>query len=82
MLCEATIVSAGRVAPGTATFPDCAAAVGSLVPENLLVICGGTFFVIHIGSRFFIGTSIVFSFDMEGDVSCGVCLTGSTTGLP
>lgn len=82
VLCEATIVSAGRVAPGTATSPGCAAAVGSLVPETLLVAGGGTFFVIHIGSRFFAGASIFFSFDMDGDVSCEVCLTGSTIVLP
>lgn len=78
---EATIVASGRVAPGTAIFPGCAAAVGSLVPENLLVACGGTFFVIHIGSRFFTGTLISFSFDMDGDASCEACLTGSTIGL-
>lgn len=79
VLCEATIVSAGRVAPGTATFPDCAAAV--VVPENLLVECGGTFFVIHIGSRFFTGASVFFPFGMDSDISCEACLTGSTIGL-
>lgn len=80
--CKATVGSATRVASGTATGSGCAVAVSGLVAEDLLIACDGTFFVIHIGSRFFTGASIVFSFDIGGDISCGGCLAGFIGELP